>query len=538
MKHAQARHIELDSGDFDEAYDVVVAGYGFAGGIAAIEAARAGAKVLICEKMPQGGGISICSGGAVRCAGSADEAFAYLRATNAGTTPDEVLRALAEGMASAQSYLEWLVSMVPGARLKQMADKKGGNYPFPGWQTFYSAQVEAPQGVDLAARYPNVRTKPSSGAPAMFYVIDAHLERLGVEVRVGAPVARLIRTARNEIRGIVTVTARGERRIAARRAVILACGGFEANAQMKTRYWEGKPVLTASTRGNTGDGVQMAQAAGADLWHMWHFHGCYAFKHPQPDFPFALRVKRLPDWNPARKDEADVKMVWIVVDQSGRRYMNESPPYCQDTAHRPMHLLDPETMSYPRNPSYLITDERGRATYPLGDVRTNDHQYAYDWSEDNKKEIALGILRQAASIDELAAWIGADATALAATLARWNASCDQGHDRDFGRPRGTMMRIDTPPYCFGEVFPAVSNTQGGPVHNPKQEIIDTAGAPIARLYAAGELGSSFGHLYLSGGNIAECFVTGAIAGREAAALHPWGAQAETRARPDMEVTRA
>ena len=52
MKHAQARHIELDSGDFDEAYDVVVAGYGFAGGIAAIEAARAGAKVLICEKMP------------------------------------------------------------------------------------------------------------------------------------------------------------------------------------------------------------------------------------------------------------------------------------------------------------------------------------------------------------------------------------------------------------------------------------------------------------------------------------------------------
>jgi len=84
------------------------------------------------------------------------------------------------------------------------------------------------------------------------------------------------------------------------------------------------------------------------------------------------------------------------------------------------------------------------------------------------------------------------------------------------------MRIDKPPYCYGEVFPAVSNTQGGPVHNPRQQIVDTTGAPIARLYAAGELGSSFGHLYLSGGNIAECFVTGWIAGREAAALKPWG----------------
>lgn len=514
-------HAELDTGAFDEAYDVVVVGYGFGGGIAAIEAAHHGAKVLICEKMPQAGGISICSGGAVRCATDADDAFAYLKATNAGTTPDDVLRALAEGMTKAQAYLEWLVAGVPGARLKPMAEKKGGNYPFPGWPTFYSALVQAPADVDLEVLFPNVRTKPSSGAPDMFFVIDAHLKRLGVDVRIGTPVNRLIRNASNEIRGIVAATPRGERRIAARRAVVLACGGFEANAEMKRTYWEGKPVLTASTRGNTGDGVHMAQAVGADLWHMWHFHGCYAFKHPDADFPFALRVKRLPDWNPAEKDEASVKMVWIIVDREGRRYMNESPPYCQDTAHRPMHLFDSETMSYPRNPSYLITDECGRAAYPLGDIRTNDHEYAYDWSDDNRKEIGLGILQQAATLEELAARIGANATVLQETLARWNALCDQGRDADFGRPGGTMARIDTPPYCFGTVYPAVSNTQGGPVHNPRQQILDTAGAPIARLYAAGELGSSFGHLYLSGGNIAECFVTGAIAGREAAALTPW-----------------
>ena len=67
----------------------------------------------------------------------------------------------------------------------------------------------------------------------------------------------------------------------------------------------------------------------------------------------------------------------------------------------------------------------------------------------------------------------------------------------------------------------VSNTQGGPVHNARQQIINVYGEPIPRLYAAGELGSAFGHLYLSGGNLAECLVTGKIAGTEAAALASW-----------------
>jgi succinate dehydrogenase/fumarate reductase flavoprotein subunit len=515
----QTQYCELDQGRYDETYDVIVAGYGFAGGIAAIEAARHGARVLICEKMPQAGGISICSGGAVRCASNGDDAFAYLKATNAGTTPDDVLRVLADGMAGAEAYVRALVADVPGASIKPMADKKGANYPFPGWESFYSTLVQAPSSLDQRKRFPGVSTKPSSGAPSMFYVIDHHLKALGIEVRLETPVTRLIRSPHNEVHGVVA----GARRIAARRGVILACGGFEADEAMKRQYWEGKPILTASTRGNTGDGIRMAQALGADLWHMWHFHGCYAFRHPDPDFPFALRVKRLPDWNPLKKNDANVKMAWIVVDQRGRRYMNESPPYCQDTAHRPMHRFDPETMSYPRIPSWLITDESGRDLYPLGDIRSNDGDYSYEWSADNRKEIELGILQQADTIAELAARIGTDTATLAATLARWNALCNAGSDADFGRPGGTMMRIDTPPYLFGAVYPAVSNTQGGPVHDPRQRILDPAGAPIARLYAAGELGSSFGHLYVSGGNIAECFVTGWVAGREAAALTSWDA---------------
>jgi succinate dehydrogenase/fumarate reductase flavoprotein subunit len=63
----------------------------------------------------------------------------------------------------------------------------------------------------------------------------------------------------------------------------------------------------------------------------------------------------------------------------------------------------------------------------------------------------------------------------------------------------------------------VSNTQGGLPHDPEQRVLDPYGAPIPGLYVAGELGSVFGHLYLSGGNIAESFVGGRIAGRNAAA---------------------
>jgi len=514
---------ELDTGVYDESYDVIVAGYGFAGGITAIEASDAGAKVLICEKMPDPGGLSICSGGSVRCAYNADDAFAYLKATNSGTTPDDILRVLADGMTKAGPYIDHLLSTVKGAARKpnENSGKPGGNYPFPGWQTFHHAQVVVEDGLDRAAMFPGVRTRHSSGGPEMFWLINQHIQRRGIDVRLNTPVLRLLRSPDNEVRGLVVGTPGGEKRIAARRAVVLACGGFESDEDMKRQYWEGKPILTASSRGNTGDGIRMAQALGAELWHMWHFHGSYAFKHPDPDFPFALRVKRLPDWNPALKDETDVKMVWIVVDQHGRRYMNECPPYAQDTSHRPMHYMDAETITYPRIPSWLITDWNGHSTYQLADVRTNDREYIYDWSPDNSKELKLGILKQANSLAELANMIGADAGVVQATFDRWNALCDKGVDTDLGRPHGTMARIDRPPFVFGAVYPTVSNTQGGPVHNVRQQIIDVAGHAIPRLYAAGELGSSYGHLYLSGGNLAECFVTGWVAGREAAAQNPW-----------------
>jgi succinate dehydrogenase/fumarate reductase flavoprotein subunit len=193
----------------------------------------------------------------------------------------------------------------------------------------------------------------------------------------------------------------------------------------------------------------------------------------------------------------------------------------QDTGWREFEQFDPVTQSFPRIPAFLIFDEVGRRRFPMGNPAYNDRNMKFVWSRDNLKEVELGILKTADTISGLAAKLGLDPTALEETMERWNRMAATKKDDDFGRPSGTMMKIQRPPFYAGEVWPVVSNTQGGPVHDARQRIIDADDQPIQRLYAAGELGSSFGHLYLAGGNIAECFVTGRIAGREAAALEPW-----------------
>ena len=302
---------------------------------------------------------------------------------------------------------------------------------------------------------------------------------------------------------------------------MLATGGFEAAPELQRKYWQIRPVPPPATRGNTGDGIRMAQAAGADLWHMWHFHGTYGFRHHDPAYPFGLRVKRLPDWTPTVR-EPDVRMSWIILDGEGRRFMNEYHPYLQDTGHRPLDQFDPATQRFPKIPAYLVVDEEGRKLYPLGQAVLNDRSVEpYAWSADNLQEVSNGILRKADSIEELAGILGADPAVVAASLERWNSAVESGNDPDHKRPGGSLFPVKNPPFYVGELWPVVNNTQGGPAHDADQRVLNTFGEPIPRLYEAGELGSIWGFLYLGAGNLAECFVTGQVAGSHAAARDPW-----------------
>ncbi len=500
---------------FDEVVDVLVVGCGYAGAMTAIAAHDAGARVLILEKAPDPGGISVCSAGGLRVADDRAAAFEYLRETNGGCTPDDVLLTLAEGMTRLHARVLALAEGT-GASIGRRASP--GNYPLAGNRTFGFVYVDELPGFEAHQRWPHVRGSPDGAR--LFAVMLHNLEQRRIEIRTGLPATRLLAATGGGVAGVRCDGTQGTTHIGARCAVVLACGGFEGDAQLQRQYWEAKPVLSAAYRMNTGDGIRMAQQAGAALWHMWHFHGSYGFRHPDPGYPFAIRTKRVPDWQPGTSPPGDVKLPWVLLDRNARRFMNEYEPYLQDTGARPMSRFRPEHQDYAAIPAWLIADEDGRGLYAFGRPTFNERGTRFEWSADNLAEIELGILRRAGSLAELAAASGLDPARLAETVERWNRGCEAGADPDFERPASSMLAIRKPPFVFAEVWPVVSNTQGGPVHDPRQRILDPFGAPIPRLYAAGELGSAFGHLYMSGGNLAECFVGGEIAGRAAAAEPP------------------
>ena len=494
---------------FDEWTDVIVVGYGFAGGTAAISAADAGRDVLLVEKMAVAGGISICSGGGFRVARDAAKALEYLVATNAGSIDLALLRVMAEDMVALPQFVQELAS-INGASLVTL--ERPGSYPFPGCDTFRFLEVDAVPGFDASVAYPRVRSL-RAGINA-FKVIDDNVRaRTRIQVRLETPAARLLRNGAGEVIGLEAGGKSGERRIGARHGVVLACGGFEANPEMQRRYWQLRPVLPSATLGNTGDGLRMAQALGAELSHMWHFHGSYGFRHSDPAYPFGIRSKKLPDWVP-QKLETQAKMSWILVDGNGQRFMNEYQPYVHDTGHRSFDRFDPITMRFPALPAFMIFDEIGRRMYPVAKSYINDPDIApYDWSDDNLREVELGILKRAESIPALARAMKVSEAHLERTVSEWNAQCASGAPDGFGRPTGTGVAITSPPFYFGEVWPVVSNTQGALVHDVGQRVLNTFGEPIPRLYAAGEIGSIWGFLYLSGGNLSECLVSGRRAGR-------------------------
>lgn len=493
--------------NWDREADVVVVGYGLAGAASAIVAHDANANVLLLEKMPHPGGISILSGGGIAFARNAESAFTYLKRTCNGTTPDDVLRPLAEGMVQVIDLIKELAE-VSGTELAQSEVRGHGTYPFPGTNDIDSIKLK-----DFPAYSEFPWAKGLRGGARLFKMILDNVNLRKIPVLYSTPVHSLVTGPDGEVLGVAAEVDGKVINLKARRGVILACGGFENDEAMKLQYFQAQPVYPVYL-GNTGDGIKMAQKVGAALWHMWHFHGGYGFKYPE--FPFAIRHV----WAGPRKD--DRKMIWIAVDRKGKRFMNEYPPAPQDTGTRPLEYYDADIQDYPRIPCYLIFDEEGRKLGPLAMVIVNDERYFYKWSEDNSAEIEKGWIMKADSVEELAAKIKGDDHVLKSTVDLWNGHCSTGLDAAFGRPPKTMMPIRKPPFYAMEAWPIVSNTQGGPTHDPYQRVLDPDGKPIPRLYVAGEISSIFGHLYLEAGNITECFIGGRIAGKNASEEKPWG----------------
>ena len=205
-----------------EEADVVVVGYGYAGAVAALEARDAGADTLLIEKMPDPGGISITSGGNVRTIENVDDGLSYLRATSDGTTPDNVLRALAVGMKQMPAYFEKLCKINGAVIDRRQAD---GNYPFPGTKTWGYVSIKSIPDFDAETTYPFVSSYVPIHRAAgvrLFKVIEDNIRARKIRVMLSTPVRRLITGDNREVIGVVAERDGKPINIKARRAVILA----------------------------------------------------------------------------------------------------------------------------------------------------------------------------------------------------------------------------------------------------------------------------------------------------------------------------
>ena len=485
---------------------VLVAGTGLAGLLTALRLEDAGVDVRLIEKQGFPGGISILSGGGVRVSNNWQQTLEYMQHTTQGVTPDDVLEEFAQAMTRIPDYLESLCQRAGSKFMYETQSFMGipnHHYGFPGWDSLDMVGVDSFPDQDYNSIYPCVTS--SSGASLDdskgMHLYHTVMSCLGTPIEYNTKLERLLTDINGRVTGALVNGVVGYYD-----AVVLATGGFENAPDMQAQYWQGKPVYHNGFWGNTGDGHRAASAVGADSWHMWYYHGTYGFRMPEG---YGVRLKGANVWLPTRPETANSlrPLHHILVDQQGKRFMNEYPPYITDTGHRALELYSAERVKYDRIPCYFVSDETGRQQGPWASVRNNNDIPVEPWSSDNSREIERGIVKRFDTLDQVASYIGCDSDTLVHTMNRYNTQCAFGGDEDFDRPVSSLHTIDKPPYYVAEVYPVVGNTMGGPVHNKHRQAVNSYGEAIQGLYTAGECGSIFGHLYLSAGNLSECFTS-------------------------------
>jgi succinate dehydrogenase/fumarate reductase flavoprotein subunit len=482
---------------WDVEADVVVVGFGAAGVAASVTAHDLGAEVVILEKAPEGqhGGNTRVAGQGYLNTSSAEKAAAYLRALcGPYKLPEPVVRVWAEEMCRNNQWLSDLGG-----------DPQEHQHPPVG--------IEFPDlpGADCVHKF---HDGPTYGYSYTWQRFESLVKERPIPILYGTPATELIQ--HHLTKEILGVRARWRDEaicVKASRAVVLTCGGFENNQEMIRDYLPGIPYCyTSGSPYNEGDGIRMAISVGADLWHMNNYAGpSMALKLPEIRTTFSMQALHFSKTMPGGM---------IVVGPDAQRFADEK--YKTRHGKIPVHgrwlpLATP-------CPMFMIFDQALFAAGPLYDKHPS-HGWTqiierYEWSPDNRAELAKGWIKTADSIASLAALLGLDATTLSDTVGRWNCWCEAGRDPEFGR---TLMLspIADPPFYAVELSPSMLNTQGGPRRNEKGQIVRPDGMPIPRLYSAGELGSIYSYLYQGTGNIGECLAFGRISGRNAAAEMPW-----------------
>jgi succinate dehydrogenase/fumarate reductase flavoprotein subunit len=474
-----------EAGPDQDVADVVVVGYGPAGASAAIAAHDAGASVVIVEAAAYGGGNARYSGGFLFDLPEA-HAVDHLDALCFGRTDRPVLEAYADGL---HGIDRWLTSL-GGATAA--FDPPPGRLPasFPSWP-----HLPAAGGI----RYRVTAGGDGRRGEALWHLLDAAVRERGIPVRFQTTARRLVLDADGAVTGLVAERGGTETTLRARGGVLLACGGFEAAPSLTDAYLPLGPVWPVGCPANIGAGLRMAQAAGADLWHMYGFFGWFAFRAPQFAAPFAVDF-----FAPG----------FLFVDADGRRFADETGYEVHDRL-RALLTYFPHNENRPRLPAWAIFDEATRLAGPLNGLLGTPNDYT--WSADNSAEVDRGWIISGGSPAELATQMGVDRSVLEATLAEYDAGARAGHDRRFGRSADTLVPLEAGRRYAIETWPGVAGTTGGPRHDERARVVRPGGEPVPGLYAAGAVSLVWGHLIEHGGGLTDAIVFGRIAGREAAA---------------------
>ena len=484
--------------------DLAVVGYGAAGVAAAVTAARLGATVALIEKQPEDAHYSSTrmSGGLIMGANDVQGATDYLDACSGDMIPVDVSRAWAERAVLVQ---KWMRSL--GIESIAMA---GGWYPkLPG---FESIEVFAPlaRGVDpetvqVPKQAPGelVFTGPvpfGNGQTLHDLLVDAVRAEPNIRTFFGHSAERLLQQD-GRVSGLICAKDGEQVSFEANRGVVLASGGFEQDQEMILNHLKAYPIYFYGSPANTGDGIRLAQAVGADLWHMNQMIGRAVghFSHPDGrELSFNISL------NPPG---------YAIVDKYGRRFANEylqaisKPNFYYELLH-----YDADLLEHPRIPAFWIFDRRRIEARAL----SGGSYGHYAWSKDNRAEIDMGWIHEGDSVEAAARAAGCvDPAAAAATIAEYNRACAAGEDA-LGRPASSLIPIDQPPFYCVPVYPGGATTNGGPRRDAAARILNPFREAIPGLYGAGELGGAIGLLYPSpGSNLGEAFAFGAIAAETA-----------------------
>ena len=479
--------------------DILVIGSGNAALIAALAAHEEGARVAVIERAPEErrGGNTAFAGGIFRCAfRDFDEIRPIL--TESPTMPftkAEVEPYTADSfyndlMRVTESLADPLLS---GLLVEQ-------SLPTVSWMASKGVIWELHQthAVERKGKFVwrtgTVPVEARGGGRGLVDMLFDSVNRCEIPVFYQCRAVGLLSDQSGAVNGVVVRTPEGKKELRSK-GVILGCGGFEANSEMRARYlgrgWD--LVKVRGTRYNTGDGIQMAFELGA--MPFGHWSGCHA----------SVIDAEAPDVEAATNESSRYSYPFcVMVNREGERFVDEG----EDLQVYTYAKTGRRILEQPGSIAYQIFDQK---TVPL--LRT-----AYT----NSRPLV------AQNIEELADGLAIDGERLKRTVESFNRAIQDGEfdpsKRDGKRTHGIMpaksnwaVPVESPPFYAYAVACGITFTYGGCRIDSQCRVLTAEERPIPGLWAAGELtGGFFYHNYPSGSGLMRGAMTGRLAGVSAA----------------------